>query len=146
MTGVQTCALPILIEAENLFNNGKIEDAERTCLEIESIDPLLWEAYFLLGMIYDNTGDLEGAVSQFKKVVYINPHYFFAHYYLGNIYQKKGLYHNAVTSFSNAIEYLNLKDYDINKDRFIKGMTSRGILIKTCEKNITDMEREVDND
>ena len=136
----------ILKEAEDLFNKGKVEDAEKTCIEIESIDPLLWEAYFLLGMIYNDTGKIDDAVIQFKKVIYINPHYFFAHYYLGNIYQKKGLYHNAVASFNNAKEYLNKKDCGIDKDRFIKGITNRGTLIRTCEKNIMDMEREAEND
>ncbi|MEW6086985.1 MAG: CheR family methyltransferase [bacterium] len=132
----------LLSKAEDLFNNGKIEDAIRACIEIESTDPLLWEAYFLLGLIHYNVGNAKDAVIQFKKVVYLNPRYFLVHYYLGNIYQKTGEYQNAVMSYNNAVEYL--KSGRKEETRFDKDI-NRKALVEICENNLKEIEREAEN-
>ncbi|MDD5773198.1 MAG: tetratricopeptide repeat protein [bacterium] len=131
----------LLKNAERSINKENIEDAVKFCLEAENLDPLAWNAYFLLGLIYNNAGKLEDAIIQFKKVIYINPKYFLVHYYLGNIYQKTGDYQNAVMSFNNALEYLNKEGCDIDKDKFVKGINLE-VFIKICKKNIMDMESE----
>jgi Tfp pilus assembly protein PilF len=61
------------------------------------------EAYFNLGVYYNDNGRAGEAIEQFKKAIEINPRYAMAHNNLGIAYTKNGMLNEAVYEYEQAL-------------------------------------------
>lgn len=61
------------------------------------------EAYFNLGVYYNEKGREDEAIEQFKKAIEINPRYTQAHNNLGIAYTNKGMFDKAIYEYERAI-------------------------------------------
>jgi len=71
---------------------------------VNSVFPgVVQEAYFNLGVHYNENDRVDEAIEQFKKVIEINPRYAIAHNNLGIAYTKKGMLDKAVYEYEQAL-------------------------------------------
>ena len=61
------------------------------------------EAYFNLGVYYNDNGRAGEAIEQFKKAIEINPRYAMAHNNLGIAYTKNGMLDKAIYEYEQAL-------------------------------------------
>ncbi len=104
-------------------------------MKAKEIDPIFFESYLLLGIIYKDNGNVSESIIQFERVIYINPKCFLAHFYLGDIYYQIGELKKSVDSYINAIKYGTPDENKQGQSRFDEGI-DRQALIEVCKKNI----------
>ena len=61
------------LKVDILVNEGKLVDAVTVLEKIITINNLLIEAYYFLGVLYYRMENLKAAQVQFRKVAYIDP-------------------------------------------------------------------------
>ncbi|MBI4651394.1 hypothetical protein HY745_08955 [Candidatus Desantisbacteria bacterium] len=125
----------LLKKAEEFLNNGKTDEALKLCLEAKEVDPLFYESYFFLGVIYKDNGNICESIIQFEKVIYINPCCFLAHFYLGDLYFQIDELEKSIISYNNAIKYSSTNENKEGQSRFDEIM-SRQTLVQVCKNNI----------
>lgn len=70
-----------------------------------NLDPKSTEAYYGLGMFYQETNELNRALETYATLLNIDPNYQFAHYNIGYIhFQYLKNYHEAVKHFDDAVK------------------------------------------
>ena len=101
MTGVQTCALPILLQNREKDYSG----AEKSLNDGLKLDDKSAQGHYELARTYWATGRWQDAEPQAQKAVALLPTMAAAHVLLGNIALRKGDAETAETEFK---EYLKL--------------------------------------
>ena len=89
--------------AEQLFNQGKIEDAISAFQRAVKSDKSYVQGWFNLGVLYNQTGKGEEAVKSYKKAISIKPDYSEAYYSLGNALKEQNCIVEAISSYQKAI-------------------------------------------
>ncbi|MBP7582514.1 MAG: tetratricopeptide repeat protein [Spirochaetes bacterium] len=90
--------------AKIYLDRKSIDDARKEYLILTKIDPVNFEHYYELGLIYFNADQSEKAAPYFKKAVALNNNSAMAFYYLGQIYYRMNLYQDAKQMFVDAIK------------------------------------------
>ena len=67
-------------------NSGDLSHAKEACNSAIHCDPLLVEAYYIRGLIYEENGELELAIQDYKKTLYLQSDFVLAHYHLSMVY------------------------------------------------------------
>lgn len=121
-------------------NQGNYEKAIECLQKAISIDQLLYDTHFLLGVISSKT-NLPQAVEHFKKSVYSNPNFPLSHFYLANIYKDIGKIKDSIREYRNCLSLLNSKDDEVISE-FTEGLSAE-FLKEMCENNIKNLTKLV---
>ena len=94
-----------MYESRNLRNGGRLEDALGHAEKGIEINPVNWQGWYELGVLYDILeADLNKAESALKRSVSIEDEWSEGVYSLGLIELKLGKYADAIESLNKAIE------------------------------------------
>lgn len=99
----KTSARAKIAAAIDLFENGRIEEAEKTALQCIEADPEIAQAHLLTGRIYSFQGKLEQATQALKKAIEIDKNLDQAWYVLGTVAQQQRQPADAMEYFGNAM-------------------------------------------
>ncbi|AQT66883.1 TPR repeat-containing protein YrrB [Anaerohalosphaera lusitana] len=107
-----------LLKGLNLFNQGKLPEAEACYKKVLSADPQNHEAYNLLGLLAERCGRQDLAVQFFNKAIQLAPQV--AGYYLnmGNLMHRLGKLDEALACHTNALK-LDPKNAEAHNNRGI---------------------------
>jgi len=92
-----------LKDAINLFNQGKVREAEKAFLRLAKEDPQNFQPYFYLAIISKAKRDLQKAFEFANKSVSLNPKFVDGYNFLGGISYESGDIDKAVTYFEKAL-------------------------------------------
>lgn len=90
--------------AQQQFDAGDLDQAEKTLTEATKIDQRNAEIYTLAGRVAMERGQLERAYHRFKTAIEINPAFASAHYYQGIILQRWARFESAYESYKQAYD------------------------------------------
>ncbi len=128
--------------AEKLSNQGLHKEAIEECHLAIKHDPLLVDAYFLAGLLYNNKGDTSIAIKKFKKTLFLKPDYFLARLNLADLYLKEGIEQKKIIiEYTNILEGL-LQNPKEDLGKFAGGYTAENLL-KVCKERLTQMGAEL---
>ncbi len=96
----------ILAVALKNADEGKTMEAVGLLGDLIDRDPLCERAYFLLAMIYRNTGDPYQAIGYLKKAAYLNPKDPVVRLHLADAYKEASEDRNAAREYANVIALL----------------------------------------
>lgn len=114
----------------NAYTHKNIETAILFWQKAIDINPLLSEAYYNLGIAYNDKGNIEMATQLWEKVIEINPKYSNAYVNLGIMYKNKGDLDGAILLYqkANKIDPLNNLPYSNLANAYkLKGDYERSI-------------------
>jgi len=80
----------LLVKGNELFNQGKYQEALEEYERIEEENPLFYQIHLNIGNCYYELGDTEKAIQNYQVVIENDPQYVEALVSLGNIYLEKG--------------------------------------------------------
>jgi len=90
---------------------GRLAEAEQVCRQIIAAEPTNASAWYLLGLIVDQSGDephqqrrLDEAIACYQRALELTPQFIQAHHNLGNAFYKQGRYEDAHVSYQRAID------------------------------------------
>jgi tetratricopeptide (TPR) repeat protein len=92
-----------MLEGDQLYGAGQIEDATRRYQEAANLKPDLAEAHFRLGVLYEQKRELKPALEKYLRAVELSrssPHY---RNNLANLYFKRGEYKEAVEEYREVV-------------------------------------------
>lgn len=81
-------------------------DAESWLKQATRIDPLMAQAYYLLGLIYEQQEDAKQAITAYKRALYADRHFILGHFSLANLYANLNMTREARRHWLNAAELL----------------------------------------
>jgi len=90
--------------AETLRKQGKMDQAIAHCRESQRIKPYCREAYYELGMCFQQKKEYDKAIEQFDKAVRMQPDYIRAHYRLAMVLGKTKQLERAAVHFARTLE------------------------------------------
>jgi chemotaxis protein methyltransferase CheR len=93
-------------------NTGNIENAKQACENAIQHDPLIVEAYYILGLINEEDGKLDDAIADYKKTLYLQADFVLAHYHLSTVYQQMKNDNMADRHRNQAIRILSQRPSD----------------------------------
>jgi chemotaxis protein methyltransferase CheR len=96
-------AAALLREARGLADRGDTLGAAQRCDEAVTLDPLLWQAYFLGGLLALAREAWPNASLAFSRLTYLRPQDPLAHYYLAVVKQHLGETQRATVSYRHAL-------------------------------------------
>ena len=94
----------LLIDAEELFAEGRYKKAEESYKKLISLSPKNTEAYIGLGRIYLVTGRDSEAIANLRKATQLSPDSSDAHFELGSSYLALGDLDKAMLELTTALE------------------------------------------
>lgn len=103
---VQADVDTILAVALKNADQGKTMEAAALIGDLIARDPLCEKAYFLLAMIYRNTGVTQLAIGYLKKAAYLNPKNPVVRLHLADVYREASENQNAAREYANVISLL----------------------------------------
>lgn len=86
------------------MDRKSIDEARKEYLILSKIDPMNFQHFYELGLIYFNADQHEKATPYFKKSVALNNNHAMSLYFLGQIYYRMNLYQDAKQMFLEAIK------------------------------------------
>lgn len=89
----------LLDQAEALANDGRVADAERTCVAAIARDPSLERAHYLLGLLAMDRPNQ--ALAHFRKAIYLDPAHLAARLHLAQCAEKLGRTGEAIREYRN---------------------------------------------
>ncbi|MFC1853495.1 CheR family methyltransferase [candidate division CSSED10-310 bacterium] len=125
---------------EITMNLGEYSRTVALSKELLAEDQLNSEAHYILGCILKKQEDNEGALEYFRHAIYLDPNFAMSHFSLANIFRDQGDLKNARRSYHNTIHSLQKSSGNVIK--FASGFP-REILIRTCERNIEQLNNEI---
>ena len=133
----------ILLEAEHLKRNGKIEEYEQKLIEGLSIDPESLEVLKPLSELYFTLGNYKKAISLLKKVTDKDPSDHKAFWQIGEIYFITGFHQPAELLIEKAINlkndnpkyYLTMVEIFYNTQRYPEALAYMEKIIKLRPTN-----------
>ena len=93
-----------LKELVNLYQSGKLDEAETTAQNLLKEFPNDLTCLNILGVVLDGKGQTEEAIKIYQKALQINENSPETHFNLGLVYQNLQSYKKAVESYQKAIE------------------------------------------
>ena len=101
-------------KANALVQLNRLPEAEKVLQEVTDIDGRSWQAYLLLGTVYDRQKRYEDATVAYRKVIDINPKSASAYNNLGVSLFLMGKYRESVDALLSAISLdpSNLQSYN----------------------------------
>ncbi|MFA6056257.1 MAG: tetratricopeptide repeat protein [Thermodesulfovibrionales bacterium] len=90
--------------AFELYQSGKLEDAENIARELLKGHPDNTEVLHLLGLVFYKRGDYDLALKNIRKVLRLDPNNSDAYYDLGNVLHDKGQTAKSLTNYRKAIK------------------------------------------
>ena len=96
----------ILALAQEHADQGKTMEAVELLGDLIASAPLCEKAYFLLAMIYRNTGDPQQAIRYLKKVAYLDPANPVVRLHLADVYREALENRDAAREYTNVITLL----------------------------------------
>jgi tetratricopeptide (TPR) repeat protein len=128
-----------VLAAHAYADMNDLDAALAACQRALAINPLLPEARYILGLIYQREGDMVQAISEFKRTIYIDADFALAHMNLGTIYKAQQQWEMAARSYENAV-HAQYKDPDGAWRRFLGGFQA-DLLVKTCERSLLECRK-----
>jgi chemotaxis protein methyltransferase CheR len=102
------------MHAEACWLMGKIHadrqewtEAEQWLEQATRFDPLLVQAHYLMGLVYQQQDRPEETIAAFKRALYADHNFVLGHFSLANAYALLGLGKDARRHWSNAVKLLN---------------------------------------
>ncbi len=130
----QADADTILAVAQKNADQGKTMEAAALIGDLIARDPLCGKAYFLLAMIYRNTGVTQQAIEYLKKAIYLNPKDPVVRLHLADVYRGASENRNAAREYANVITLLeNTKE---NQHVFFSEGFSKEALLETARAHL----------
>ena len=83
---------------------GAVEDAKKEYLILTKIDPLNFENFYQLGMMFFDANAMDKAAAYFKKSIASNNRHDMSYYYLGQVLYRNAAYNEAKQMFIEAIK------------------------------------------
>ncbi len=121
-------------------NRGDYQSALDFLKKATTFDSLMYDTYFLLGVIYSKVKtNIDEAINYLKKSVYANPDFPLSHFYLASIYKDVGKIRDSIREYKNTLSLLNSHPIDN-----VQGDTeeiSPEFLKKMCEDNIKNLNK-----
>lgn len=90
--------------AKMYLDRKSLDEARKEYLILTKIDPVNFQHYYELGLIYFNADQNEKAAPYFKKAVALNNNSGMSYYFLGQIYYRMSLFQDAKQMFLEAIK------------------------------------------
>ncbi len=100
----QTRLSPSLRQAEQLIQNGELDEAKTLIEEQLQRDPSSVEAYNLLGIVDTNKKDYDQALEAFQRALKVDPNSTATHNNLGNLYLTQQKLDAAQQEFSTVLK------------------------------------------
>ena len=94
----------LFFEAEECFKTGKLEEAEKKCISIISLDHKNIEAYKKLGAVYLEQKNYDNAYETFKHILKLNFDDVETLLDLGALHKQRGENEAALANFKRAVE------------------------------------------
>ena len=94
----------ILQMAQQQFDAGDLEQAEKTLAEAVQVDSANPRLYALMGRVAMERGQLERSYNRFKTAIKMQPRHAPAHYYQGVVMQRWAQFDAALISYQRAYE------------------------------------------
>ncbi len=113
--------------AAQLTDRGQTVDAVALLDDILHKNPLCARAYFLLAMIYGDSGSLDPAIRYLKKVLYLEPGNARARFYLADLFKEASQKSQAAREYVNVITLLENREY-LEKETYDDGFTDEALL------------------
>jgi len=99
-----------LLRANVSLHQGEHDRSVRECQFVLELDPLIAEAYLLLGLNFKFLGHTELAIEHFRKAVYLRPDLFAAQFHLAEAYRACQQTDEARRAYRIALELLPQAD------------------------------------
>jgi len=124
----------ILADAQKNADQGKTMEAAALIEALIARDPLCEKAYFILAMIYRNTGVTQQAIGYLKKVAYLNPRDPVVRLHLADLYREASENRNAAREYANVITLL--ENTEEKQTTFFSEEFSKEVLLKTARVHL----------
>lgn len=102
----------LLDAAQDLANQGRLNEALERCEKYLSEAPFRVQPYFLMGVIHNALGDEDQAEECFNKVVYLDPNHHEALSHLAFIMERRGQQEKALHLRQRAQRILEREESD----------------------------------
>ena len=135
--GAMTQADSILAVALQNADQGKIMEAVALLGDLIAGDPLCEKAYFLLAMIYRNSGDPHQAIGYLKKAAYLNPTDPVIRLHLADVYKEASEDRNAAREYANVITLL--ENTNEKQTAFFSEGFSKEALMETARAHLQSL-------
>lgn len=119
--GPVTQAADLLEQARDAMRAGRYDVAARTAVEAATADPLVADAYLLLGEARSTLGQDAAAVQALRKAVYLDPALAPAHFLLAGALGRRGLHAQSAISYRAAARALGARSGQRSFAGFLSG-------------------------
>ena len=84
-----------------------LDEAKSNYFEALKLNPSFWEAYYNLGLIFQESGLIDEAIQFYQKAIGLNSQLYLAFYNLGNAYKNMNNFDLAIQNYSSAVKIKN---------------------------------------
>ncbi len=84
-----------------------LDEAKSNYYEALKLNPSFWEAYYNLGLIFQESGIIDEAIQFYQKAIALNSQLYLAYYNLGNAYKNMDNFDLAIQNYSSAVKIKN---------------------------------------
>lgn len=89
-----------------LANNGHFDEALKLCAQLQDVNDLLPEGYFLKGLILDMLDRVPEAVEEYRKAILLRMEFVMPHYHLGRLHIRQGKIRAGERELRNCLKIL----------------------------------------
>jgi tetratricopeptide (TPR) repeat protein/TolB-like protein len=97
------CVDAVLGTARALLAAGRLDEAERTCLEAIALEPEDWRGYHRLGRVRYQAGEFARAIEPWRRVVELTPDNALGRRHLGTAFHRLGQLDEAVAAYRESL-------------------------------------------
>lgn len=83
---------------------GNNTEAEKNYLKAIELNPVLWEVYYNLGILYHENNKVDLAIDYYKKSVVLKPDFYLSYYNLGNAYRETLRFADAILFYKKVLK------------------------------------------
>jgi chemotaxis protein methyltransferase CheR len=130
----------VLLRAALLTNAGRLDDAERACVKLLSIDELNAGAHYLMALCREHAGDTAAAAEHDQTALYLDPTFAMPHLHLGLAARRCGDLATARRHLGQAVALLGRED--ASRVLLFGGGFSRETLLQLCRAELRAAEGE----
>jgi chemotaxis protein methyltransferase CheR len=120
-----------------LTNQGALEDAERACRRLLSINELHAGAHYLMALCREHAADPKGAAEHDRSAIYLDPGFSMPHLHLGLLAKRAGDRSAARRELAQAL--LLLSREDASRLLLFGGGFSRDALTQLCRAELSSL-------
>jgi chemotaxis protein methyltransferase CheR len=120
-----------------LLNLGRMDEARQACEAALAIEPMDFEAHYLLGMIARALSDYDSAKKRFRDCAYIIPGAWQAHFQLAETHFQNREHPHATREYGTAIRCACESFADDHGSVFLRVPLSQSQVIDLCRHRIT---------